>query len=432
MTNGSNKFSSARNIFIYALQWLCVNLVLCIVLPLVIGPYLGLDQEGLRQLTQRTFFYTGLATILQIYLGHKLPIYEGPSTIWVSAIIALSGNALLSGKPLTQLQGELALGFIIGGILYIVLASFKLMNRISKLFTPAVMGTFFVLIVFQIGKSVASNFIRFPNYIISVNWINITLASITIITIFLSNKYGKLYLRNFSLLAGAIAGWLAHLVIAAAGLIPYRLASASGLPAIEFPSVLAWGMPKFDLVVVITSLIIAFMVFANVIATVKGMADLTGAKEPDMDRAVMITGTANIIGGLGGTIGFVPQSHCIGFVEVTGNPSKNPLVLHAVILMLMGLLPAMGAFFASMPPAVGQAILMVVLAKMFGLGLAHYSKVTVSRKRLPVISIPLVIGIGLIFLPAHFFSSLPVMISGIAGNGLVVGLIVSLLLDNIL
>ena len=409
-----------------------MNLALCIVLPLIIGPYLGLDQEGLRQLTQRTLFFTGFATILQAYWGHKMPIYEGLSTIWISAIIILNGNALLTAKPLSQLQSELALGFIAGGLLYIIIASMKLMGPISKLFTPVVMGNFFVLIVLQIIKSIASNFICLTNGIFVINELNMIMALITITTIYFVNKFGCAYISNFSLLIGAITGWIGYIVASLYGLTIYRFVPTDGLPILEFPEPFSWGIPRFDLVVISTSLIIAFMVFANLIATVKGMANLLKVDNLEIDRAVLITGVANIIGGLWGVIGFVPMSHCIGFVEVTGNSSKKPLILHAVFLMIMGLIPSLGAFFTSMPSVVGQAILLVVLLKMFRLGMYQYSLVASNLKNKITIYIPLTLGVVLLLMPQNYFSGLPVIVAGMAGNGFVMGLLVTLLLDNLL
>ncbi|MEW5783941.1 MAG: purine/pyrimidine permease [Bacillota bacterium] len=419
------------NTFIYALQWLCINLIVCLVLPLVVAPYIGLDEEGLRQLTQRTFFYTGLATLLQVFWGHRLPIYEGPSTMWVSAMIALGSSAIQSAKPLSLLRSEITLGLVAAGIIYILLAGMKMMGRMVKLFNPAIMGTFFMLIVIQLSKTVVGNLISL-SATLTFNWVNCAVGLITLITAYVISLRGSGFIKSVALLIGALSGWLVYLAAAMSGLCTYRIADIGNLPLFEPVGFLPWGTPAFDPVVLVTAVIIAFMVLANLSATVKGMGDLLGQPNPDMDKAVAITGVAHLIGGLSGTLGYVPQSHCIGFVGITGIASRAPLVLHAVFLMVMGLLPALGALFTSMPPAVGHAVLIVILVQLFTLGLSHYASIEMNQRNSLVIGIPLIIGAGVMFLPASLLAALPVMLSGFAGNGLLVGLLLCLALDNII
>ena len=59
---------------IYAFQNLIIFLASAIVMPIVVGQTLGLDQLQIAQMLQRTFFLCGIVTFVQVRWGHGLPI----------------------------------------------------------------------------------------------------------------------------------------------------------------------------------------------------------------------------------------------------------------------------------------------------------------------------------------------------------------------
>lgn len=69
-------------LLVYGLQHLFFCLANAAVVPVVVGICLGLDSQGTASLVQRTFFFCGLASILQATWGHKYPIFEGPAGMW--------------------------------------------------------------------------------------------------------------------------------------------------------------------------------------------------------------------------------------------------------------------------------------------------------------------------------------------------------------
>ena len=62
-------------------------------IPVVLGPCLGLDQSGFAEYAQRMFLYIGIGSLIQIYFGHRLPVIEGPAAQWWVIIISISGVA---------------------------------------------------------------------------------------------------------------------------------------------------------------------------------------------------------------------------------------------------------------------------------------------------------------------------------------------------
>jgi hypothetical protein len=59
-------------------QWAMFILAGCVVAPLAIGQAYGMMPQELADFVQRTFFVLGIASLLQAFFGHRLPIMEGP------------------------------------------------------------------------------------------------------------------------------------------------------------------------------------------------------------------------------------------------------------------------------------------------------------------------------------------------------------------
>jgi xanthine/uracil permease len=135
----------------YSLQWLAFCLANSAVVPIVVGNALGLDQPGIAALAQRTFFFQALASLLQVLLGHRLPIIEGPSGMWWGIFITLAALAPGLGKPLAVLRTDLEMGVMVAGAILVVVGMTGLVGRALKLFTPAVTGSVLVLLGLQLS-----------------------------------------------------------------------------------------------------------------------------------------------------------------------------------------------------------------------------------------------------------------------------------------
>ena len=74
-----NKNAIGLNHGIGALQWLVFLLANAVALPIVIGQVFHLSDPEITGLMQRTFFIVGASSFLQGWIGHKLPIVDGPA-----------------------------------------------------------------------------------------------------------------------------------------------------------------------------------------------------------------------------------------------------------------------------------------------------------------------------------------------------------------
>ena len=81
---------------------------------------------------QLSFIVTGLACIIQAFLGHKRAIMEGQSGLWWGVILTLCATATAQGMPLPVLGGSLTVGIIIVAILTFLIGVTGMGPRIAK------------------------------------------------------------------------------------------------------------------------------------------------------------------------------------------------------------------------------------------------------------------------------------------------------------
>ena len=117
----------------YAMQWLAFTLSSIIIVPVVVGFHLGLDTQQIAAFIQRTFFFTGVFSFVQVKWGHRVPIVEGPGGMWYSLFIIVAVFYPQIGKPLGELRSDLVAGLLLTGIMYLILVVSGLYNKIILL-----------------------------------------------------------------------------------------------------------------------------------------------------------------------------------------------------------------------------------------------------------------------------------------------------------
>jgi xanthine/uracil permease len=413
----------------YSLQSLTYFLANAAILPVVVGGYLGLDPAGIGSLVQRTFILCGVASILQVLWGHRLPLMEGPAGLWYGVLITLALSAPSLGKPLALLRTDIELGFLVAGAVCIFLGVTGIVVRIAAIFSPLVNGIFLILVSLQISPAMmkgmlgltAENHTAEPKVLLAFV---VTTGLILWITL-----RGRGFLQSLAVLLGAAAGWLMAVFLGITqGAPQYREGMSSA------PGIFAWGTPTFDGGVVLTFVLSAVLLFSNLIASVDGMSSLTGEpRTPRLfKRAAAFTGVADIIAGVGAVVGFVPYASSIGFVAMTGVAARKPFILGSVFLILLGIFPQVGAFFASMPTTVGNAVMFVVFALILGIGVREFTKTRLENREMCIIGSSLLVAMGVMFLPPQVFDALPAVLRYLLLNGLVVGVLMAILLEQIM
>lgn len=419
----------AKRTLIYAVQWLGFTVANTAVLPIVVGSALGLDQAGIASLAQRTFFFQALASLLQVCFGHRLPIIEGPAGMWWGVFITLAAMAPGLGKPLSLLRTDLEFGVMAAGLILVAVGLTGLIGKALKLFTPAVTGSVLVLLGLQLSGTFVRGMLGLNAGGGSID-LKSALVSLLVVTIVVViNLKARGFLQSIAILIGIAAGWVIAVLV---GVPSGELIRSDAL--ITLPELFAWGKPTFDLGVVFVSVLTGLLVLSNLVASILAMERVLDMELPrkSYNRGVAFTGFADILAGLGATVGFVPYSAGAGMVALTRVAARLPFVIFAVALMVLGLLPQVGAFLASIPEPVGYSVLLASFCQMLGFGLKDYARLEFNSRDYFVVGLPVLFGTGVMNLPIGSFEGIPVFAQYILGNGFVVGMLLCMLLEHVL
>jgi len=417
-----------RNKFlVYSLQHVVLFISGGIALVVVVGISIGLTGPELSALMRRTFFISGVFSVLQGFWGHRYPIVDGPAALWVSMILLIVPT--VKGHVDTFLT-DLETGVMIGGALVVVITVAGLMPYVFKLFTSPVNGVLLMLMVIQISPSIARGMTGISSTNGYINGASVIVFFFTAAALLVLNAATKGFLKSIAVLTGTIVGWLFA--------IPMGLASApaSGAGFLSLPAIFAFGRPTWNPGIVIVCVFASFVLLSMVNASIIGMSEIVDKKidGQGMKKGVLFHGIAAVLAGVFSMVPNLPYITPIGMISMTGVAARKPFLAGGLIMIVMGAISPVGALFAAIPIPVGYATMTVLFALIFKQGLHEVQK---DADRFPdrigyVVGIAMIIGVGVMFLPFEAFLDLPGVLPYLLSNGLIDGTVIAIILDKAL
>lgn len=414
---------------IYAFQWLSLSIVQIGVIALIMGPYLGLDKYETAFLSQRMFFFAGVITLLQLIAGHRLPVVDGPSSLWWVTFISLINVGLSMNRPLSMIRTDLMGALCVSGLLMFAIGASGLLGKIKRFLTPSFIGSALILLTLQISETFVTGILGITESNPSIDLLALA-SSVISIAVVIYVSYSRIpFLRSINLLIGLISGWGVYQLLTRR---PFNF--NMDIPLFNFPQMLHWGKPTFNPGMVTAGLMVVLMLIANNIASITAMARVTEVNmdEKRIGRSVALNGVGNILAGIGSSIGAVPLTASLGVVKLSGVASYKPVIMYSFLLISIGFLPGVSLFFSQIPRPVGYAVMMAAYTQILISGFHSIRKLSLTRKDSFVLGFTIIIGAGLMSLPVAALKSLPVLVRYIAGQGMFTGLLVCFFLEQVL
>lgn len=412
----------------YGFQQVVLFVASAVVMPVVVGYALGLPQAEVAAMLQRTFVLCGVMTLLQVRWGHRFPIQDGPAGLWSGLFLLMVSAAPSLNLSLGALRTDLEMGMLLGGAVVMILAASGLINRLAKLFTPIINGMLILLMVLQISASIMKGMLGVSDQSQGIDVRAFLIAVFTMVVILVINLFTTGFIRSIATFIGMIAGWI---LAAFSGVTEEPDFLQNGF--ITLPKLFAWGSPTFDGGVAVTCVISAFVLISMVFASINGMGAMVGEEitEQKMRRSIFFHGMAACMTGLFSSIAFMPYVSSIGVVEMTRVAARRPMYLAAAGMILMGLIAPFGALFATIPACVGNGALIIIFALCIGQALREFGKVQFESRENLIVGLSMIIGVGIMFLPAGTFNGLPTVAACLLSNGLIVGMAAAFLLEHV-
>lgn len=420
-----------KNLF-GGLQWAVFMLASSIAAPIAIANVFGMDTADTALFVQRTIFVLGIAVLLQAFIGHKMPINEGPAGLWWGIYIVYAG---LIGSLYATAQDSLQAlqsGMIYSGVLFIIFAYTGLVGKMRRLFTPTITFVYLLLLVLQISESIMSGLfgIVSPGEPVDLIVFAAGVAVIAATFYFMGSKIP--WINRYSVLFAIAAGWLLFLAIGKTEAIAF-----DADVFISFPDILVFGPLVWDSGMFVTSLFLTLLLIANMMASMRVMEFLLknefGISHPDrVKQGSIASGLNHIIAGLFSSIGPVPISGAAGFVSATRTPFLKPFVVGGILVVIISLFPDIMALLAALPAPVAYAVIFAIFTKMVEMAFKELEEESDRMQAYKVSAFGLMIGVGIMFVPQESMAELPGVLASTLSNGLITGTIIAIVIEQAL
>ena len=456
-------------LFTLGLQHVLVMYAGAVAVPLIIGRALKLPPEDVAFLISADLFVCGIVTLIQSlgatqWFGIKLPVMMGVTFASVGPMVAMA-NATPGSEG-----ARMIFGAIIGaGIIGMVIA--PLVSRLLRFFPPVVTGTIIVVIgasLMRIGINwifgnpvgpTAPSIIN-PDHI---KWLddikamaeaagstlpalpkglnlapsvpnpayaptaNMWIAAFVLAVILGVARFGKGFLSNISVLIGIVAGAVLAAIL---GKMTFaKVADASWFaPIMPFH----FGMPIFDPILILTMTLVMIVVMIESTGMFLALGDMTGKKitQPMLSAGLRTDGLGTLIGGIFNTFPYTSFSQNVGLVGVTGIKSRFVCVAGGAILIVLGLIPKMGALVEALPTFVLGGAGLVMFGMVAATGIRILAGVDFKSNRNNLFIVAIAVGFGMIPLVAPNFKQwLPHSIHPLVESGILLASIAAVALN---
>jgi uracil-xanthine permease len=459
----------APKLFTLGLQHVLVMYAGAIAVPLIVGRVLKLPPEDVAFLISADLFVCGVVSILQSlgatqWFGIKLPVMMGVTFASVGPMVSMG-----IANPGTE-GARMIFGAIIGaGIIGILIA--PLVSRMLRFFPPVVTGTIILVIgvtlmriginwIFGLPVGPTAPKIVDPQH---AEWLNsvtdlatasgaalpeqprgfgvaptlnnpayaplshIVLSLVVLLIVVGVARFAKGFLANIAVLTGIVAGGI---IAAGLGMMDFSKVAAAAWFAPIMP--FHFGAPIFDPVLILTMVLVMIVVMIESTGMFLALGDMTGKKvtQPMLSAGLRMDGLGTLIGGIFNTFPYTSFSQNVGLVGVTGIRSRFVCVAGGAILVVLGLIPKMGALVEAVPTVVLGGAGLVMFGMVAATGIRILTAVDFKSNRNNLFVVAIALGFGMIPVVAPDFKMwLPHAIHPLIDSGILLASIAAVLLN---
>ncbi|HEY3606498.1 MAG TPA: nucleobase:cation symporter-2 family protein [Pseudonocardiaceae bacterium] len=406
---------------VLGLQHVLVMYTGCVTVPLVFGAAAKLSTATIGLLINADLLVAGLITLAQSLgigrvLGVRLPVVAGATFTAVTPMILIG-----SQYGLPSVYGSMIAAGVFGLIVAVPFA------RAIRFFPPLVSGVVITVVGLSlIGVAaglIAGQDATAPDYAAPRN---LLLAGGIVVFIVALNRLARGFLAQIAVLLGLVAGTI---VAVAWGLTNFSSVGPAGWFGITAP--LHFGAPRFPIAAVISMCVVMLVTFTESTADMLAVGEMTGKplSTADLARGMAADGLSGILGGLMNAFLDTVFAQNVGLVGMTRVRSRYVTATAGVLLVLLGLLPKLGAVVASLPgPVIGAAGL-VMFATVTAVGIATLRTVEFDGTS-NLLIVAVAVGVGMVpVLAPQIYHRFPAWAQIIAGSAITSATLVAFVLN---
>ena len=406
----------------FGLQHILAMFVANIAPILIVSGACGLTAQDTARLIQTAMIIAGIGTLIQLFpiwrIGSRLPVVMGISFTFVSVFCYVGpkyGYSAVIGA------------ILIGGLVEAILGLFAKYWR--RIITPLVAAC----IVTSIGVSLlsvgANSFAGGTGSADFGSWQNWLLGGVTLLACILFNLFAKGHLKQLSVLFGLIVGYILALCL---GKVDFS--ALQDVSIVSLPQILPYK-PTFNLNAII-SVIMIFLVSAT--ETIGDTSALTStvlsreASDKEISGSLACDGLVSSLSACFGCLPITSFSQNIGLIAMTKVVNRFCIATGAIIMIVAGIFPAVGAVLATLPEAVLGGCTIMMFGTIVVSGLQMLSNCGFSQRNITIAALSLAIGLGFTQAPEMFAIFPDIVITVFGENCVAVVFLVSIILDLVI
>lgn len=390
-----------------------------IIVPLIVGGGLGLNQKELTYLVSIDLLMCGVATILQAlsnrFFGIGLPVVLGCTFTAVGPMIAI-------GK---QYGVSSIYGAIIAAGLFVVIFA-KLFGKLVKLFPPVVTGSVVTVIGVTLVPAAINDMAGGVGSKDFGSLENLALAFGVLLFIIIMYRFFDGFIRSISILLGLMFG-----TIVAAFMGKVSLQAVGEADWFHGIQPFYFGTPTFELTPIITMILVACVGIVEATGVYFALSDICNKKigEKELTKGYRAEGLAMVLGGIFNAFPYTTYSQNVGLVQLTGVRNRVIIYTCGGMLIVLGFIPKIAAITTIIPKSVLGGAMLAMFGMVMAYGIKMLSSVDFGRQEnLLIVACSVGIGLGVTVVPT-LFSQLPESIRILTDNGIVLGSASAVLLN---
>ncbi|KZD43886.1 Xanthine permease [Bacillus cereus] len=390
-----------------------------IIVPLIVGGGLGLNQQELTYLVSIDLLMCGVATILQAlsnrFFGIGLPVVLGCTFTAVGPMIAI-------GK---QYGVSSIYGAIIAAGLFVVIFA-KLFGKLVKLFPPVVTGSVVTVIGVTLVPAAINDMAGGVGSEDFGSLENLALAFGVLLFIIIMYRFFDGFIRSISILLGLLFG-----TIVAAFMGKVSLQAVGEADWFHGIQPFYFGTPTFELTPIITMILVACVGIVEATGVYFALSDICNKKigEKELTKGYRAEGLAMVLGGIFNAFPYTTYSQNVGLVQLTGVRNRVIIYTCGGMLIALGFIPKIAAITTIIPKSVLGGAMLAMFGMVMAYGIKMLSSVDFGKQEnLLIVACSVGIGLGVTVVPT-LFSQLPENIRILTDNGIVLGSASAVLLN---
>ena len=417
-----------------ACQHLLAMFVAVITPALLICQALGLPAQDTQHIISMSLFASGLASILQIKtwgpVGSGLLSIQGTSFNFVSPLI-MGGLALKNGgADVPTMMAALFGTLMLASCTEIILSRFLHLAR--RVITPLVSGIVVMIIglsLIQVGlTSIGGGYAAMSDHTFGAPK-NLMLAAVVLVVIILLNRQRNPYLRVASLVIAMAVGYLAAWMM---GMLP-TVTAPTQTSWITFPTPLYYGL-GIDWNLLVPLMLIFMVTSLETIGDITATSDVS--EQPvsgplymkRIKGGVLANGLNSMLSAVFNTFPNSCFGQNNGVIQLTGVASRYVGFVVALMLIVLGLFPAVAGFVQHIPEPVLGGATIVMFGTIAASGVRIVSHERLNRRAIMIMALSLAVGMGVSQQPL-ILQFAPDWIKTLLSSGIAAGGITAIVLN---